>query len=283
MSVFDFLRRAPLLSYICFAFGISWGAVLLLVLFNGMPATMVEVRDQLAFIVPAMLLGPSISGLVMTRLVYGRSGLRVLKDRLLRWRISGRWYMLLLVGPCVVFIVALVTSTWAPRPVPAIILAVVSGLVVGLFEEIGWTGFANVTLRSKANVISTGIVIGIVWGAWHILSNDVWVMRTYQGPLSPVLFASIRGVGFLIGFLLPFRIILVWLFEQTQSLFLVALMHGSLTSSVMILGPENSYVLQTLAIDLAQAIAMWLALALLWVCRGWLPRQVTWPWSAEAK
>ena len=41
-----------------------------------------------------------------------------------------------------------------------------AGLMVGIFEELGWTGFAIPRLRLRYNVFTTGIIVGLVWGAW---------------------------------------------------------------------------------------------------------------------
>ena len=41
---------------------------------------------------PLALLGPSVAGLLLTGLIYGKAGFRELLSRLLRWRVGGRWY-----------------------------------------------------------------------------------------------------------------------------------------------------------------------------------------------
>ena len=47
----------------------------------------------------------------------------------------------------------------------------IKGLVVPgmLFEELGWTGFATPTLRRRNRVLATGLIVGVLWGAWHFL------------------------------------------------------------------------------------------------------------------
>jgi membrane protease YdiL (CAAX protease family) len=40
-------------------------------------------------------------------------------------------------------------------------------LLVGSFEEIGWTGFAAPHLRARHSILTTGLAVGVVWGAWH--------------------------------------------------------------------------------------------------------------------
>ena len=47
------------------------------------------------------------------------------------------------------------------------------GLAAGIFEELGWTGFAVPTLlgRPRYGVLGTGLIVGVLWGAWHLPIN----------------------------------------------------------------------------------------------------------------
>jgi hypothetical protein len=213
-----FVKRNPVLTYFIITFAISWGAVLIMIGYNGMPTTREQLDAQLPVAILAMLGGPSIAGLLMMGLVNGRAGFRNLLSRLLKWRVSFCWYA-----------VALLT---------------------------------------------TGLIVGVIWGAWHILSNDVWAIRTYSGALSPALFVTLRGFGFLIGQLPPFRILMVWVYDRTGSLLVAMLMHVGLTASTLILGPLAELGVSVLIYDLALAVAMWLvAAAVVAANRGQLSRQ----------
>jgi membrane protease YdiL (CAAX protease family) len=52
---------------------------------------------------------------------------------------------------------------------PLLLLGIVSSLIEGLFEELGWTGFAVPELRWHHGVFATGLIVGVLWGAWHFL------------------------------------------------------------------------------------------------------------------
>jgi predicted N-acetyltransferase YhbS len=55
------------------------------------------IRDmQLPIAILLMLVGPSAAGLLLTGIVYGRAGFRDLLSRLLKWRVSLRWYAIAL-------------------------------------------------------------------------------------------------------------------------------------------------------------------------------------------
>jgi membrane protease YdiL (CAAX protease family) len=40
--------------------------------------------------------------------------------------------------------------------------------MVGIFEELGWTGFA-IRMRQRYGVLGTGLIVGVLWGAWHFI------------------------------------------------------------------------------------------------------------------
>jgi membrane protease YdiL (CAAX protease family) len=284
-SIKDFIKHNPVLTYFIITFAISWGAVLVMIGYKGMPTTKEQLDAQLPVAILAMLGGPSVAGLLCTGLVHGRAGFRELLSRLLKWRVSFRWYAVaFLTGPLVLMAVHLGLSLISPIYLPGIftsdnkasllLLGIVAGIMVGIFEELGWTGFAVPRLRLRYSILSTGLIVGVIWGAWHILSNDVWAIRTYSGALSPTLFVILRGFGFLIGQLPPFRVLMVWVYDRTGSLLVAMLMHAGLTASSLILAPLAESGAPVLIYDLVLAVAMWVvAAAVAAANRGQLSRQ----------
>ena len=195
----------------------------------------------------AMLAGPSSSGIFMTALVSGRPGLREYVSRLSRWRAGPAWYAVALLTAPAVMIVTLVALSAASRGfLPGIVAAddrpllllisLAVGLSGGIFEELGWTGFAIPALRRRYSVLATGLIVGMLWSAWHLLPN-LWSARAAAGELAmPAYFAG-TAAGVLVGYLTAFRVLMVWCYDHTHSLFVAMLMHVSLTSSLLILNP----------------------------------------------
>lgn len=52
-----------------------------------------------------------------------------------------------------------------------LLFGIVAGLAVGIFEELGWTGFAIPRLRLRYSVFGTGLTVGVLWGASIQLSH----------------------------------------------------------------------------------------------------------------
>jgi len=221
----------------------------------------------------AMLAGPSVAGLLLTSLVHGRAGLRELLSRLLRWRASFRWYAVaLLAAPLVFTAVLLALSLTSPVFLPGIInttgdkasfllLGIVPALMVGFFEELGWTGFAIPRLRLRYSVLATGLIVGVLWGAWHVLTNVIWASSTTSGGLPLALFMTVNGFGFLVGQLPAYRILMVWIYDRTGSLLVAMLMHASLSACTFILGPLGISGVALLTYGFGVAVVMWAVVA----------------------
>jgi membrane protease YdiL (CAAX protease family) len=286
-----FVERHPLLSYFALTFAITWGLFVLAVGGpGGIPATKEEFTTLPLLAILAVLVGPSASGILLTGLVYGREGFRDLLARLTRWRVGARWYAVaLLTAPLLFTAVLLALSLISPVFFPGIfaseakvsfvLMGIVVALIVGIFEELGWTGFAVLTLlKLRYGVLATGLIVGVLWGAWHLLGNDIWASVATAGGLPPVLFAVLVGLVLLAGQLPAYRVLMVWVYDRTGSLLVAILMHASYAASTFILGPvagpgamSGVYLL---AYVIASAAVTWVIVAVLAVAtRGHLSRQ----------
>jgi len=285
-TILAWIKRHPVPIYYITAFAISWGGVLLVI---GGPGAIPGAPDELDRLLPiailAMVAGPSIAGLLMTGLVRGRAGFRDLLARLLRWRVGARWYAVaLLTAPILYTAVLLALSLTSPAYLPGIVASggdasfvlfgIAASLVAGIFEELGWTGFAVPELRRRHSVLATGLIAGVLWGAWHLLTNDFWASAASAGALPLPLFVIVNGFGFLVGQLVAYRVLMVWVYDRTGSLLLAILMHASLTASTLILGPVAISGADLLTYDFGLAVAMWVVVAAVGVAKsGRLARQ----------
>lgn len=239
-SIKSFIIRHPVLTYFAITFIISWGGVLILGTPYGMPAT----PDQSAKVWPIVFmpyfLGPVIASLLMTGLGSGRAGFRALGARLLTWRVGIRWFAIaLLTAPLLVGILAFLLSLVSREFLPIVVTAedkvgvVVRGMMVGLIfggflEELGWTGFAVPRLRQAYSLFSVGLIVGLLHGLWHLLPT-YWATGDASGALS--LNDFIPPLFFYAGVLPAYRILMVWVYDHTESLLVCILMHASLTAS----------------------------------------------------
>jgi uncharacterized protein len=212
-------------------------------------------------VLAALFAGPSVAGLIMTALVGGRAGLRDLLTRLLRWRVAGRWWAAaLLTGPVLVAAVIFGLMLYSPDFTPGLltaedrlgmlVFAVGWGLVGGgLLEELGWTGFAVPALRQRHGVLQTGLIVGVLWGVWHLLIA-VWATPGLAGDASLAGFAA-GFVAFYFVALPAYRVLMVWLYDHTASLLLAMLMHAVLSASTIALQPAHGHFTWNLLLGVA--------------------------------
>jgi membrane protease YdiL (CAAX protease family) len=239
-----FIKSHPLLSFYALAFAITWGGLITVV---GGPSKILGSPDLLgtrfAFVMLAWLAGPSVASLLMTGIVYGRKGLRDLFARMTKWRVGARWYgVALLTAPLLVTAILFALSLSSPEYLPTILTTsdkgalllqgIVGTFVGGIFEELGWTGFATHTLlrRMRHGVFATGLFVGVLWGVAH-LPVYYWPASS---DLSGALLLAVVAANILAWFP-PYRILMVWVYDRTESLLLAMLMHGSATGSLVIL------------------------------------------------
>ena len=231
------INKHPLLIYFILVFIISWGVIFLLAGPSGFPVT----EQQAMKLGMAILLGPSVAGILLIGLFSGRSGYRDLLSRLLKWRVEIRWYAVaLLTAPlstaAVIILLSFFSSEFHPsiflsdEKTTLLMLAIMGGLTVGIFEELGWTGFAVPIMKRLHGVVISGIIIGLIWGAWHF--PLFWETSSFTSFFSFSLL-----IVKLFSWLPPYRVLMVWVYEHTESLFLIILMHVILVATLLTLDP----------------------------------------------
>src|SRR2546425_6926870 len=100
MHLSSSIRRHPVASYFLITFLVSWTLAFSVVspeLFQGRPISQFD--GILMF--PAMLVGPAVTGIVLTRIVDGEIGLTGLFSQMRKWRV-GKYALGLLVPPILI-------------------------------------------------------------------------------------------------------------------------------------------------------------------------------------
>src|SRR5829696_2620000 len=151
---------------------------------------------------------------------------------------------------------------------PAVYLVTVAGpslaglLLTGLLEELGWTGFAILRLLGRHGVLATGLFVGLLWGAWHFLSN-IWGSGTSSGVPLALFMPAI-----LFSFLPPYRMLMVWVYERTESLLVAILMHASLVAFWIISTPVGMVGVPLVTWYLVWAAALWVVVGAVAMAQG---------------
>jgi membrane protease YdiL (CAAX protease family) len=173
------------------------------------------------------------------------------------------WFVVLAAPPLVVLVSLLLAASFGEQLgdfndlstlyliVPAFVVVFVLGGPLG--EEVGWRGVALDPLQERMGPIAASVVLGIVWGLWHIpLFFDP---AQIQHDLSPLVY---------LGQTTATAFVYTWFWNRSRSLPLVMALHASINVSAgafPLLMPEaNSQVPFALAVVLASVIAVGLVL-----------------------
>ena len=90
-----------------------------------------------------------------------------------------------------------------------------------LLEEAGWRGFALPVLQGRLSAITSSLILGLAWGAWHLP-----LIVSYSDPV----------LGYFL-LIVANTILITWVFNNTGgSLLLAMLFHASLNVSFNVLG-----------------------------------------------
>lgn len=253
------LRRHPLISYFALAYGITWSGILVVggaarLLGQAVPAS------QFPLVMLAMLLGPSVAGIAMTAATGGRPGLGDLGARMRRWRVAPRWYAVaLLVNPVVTLaalwvLAALVTPAYTPGF--NLLFGLVAGGLAGFCEEIGWSGFATPRLLERFGLLPGGLLLGVLWGAWHLLAGFV-----FSAPGQEWLWFA-EAVVYWVGALTAYRVLMTWVYSHAESVLIAQLMHLCFTGAFITFEPALAQPL-ALGYRLVVALVLWSLVGLL--------------------
>jgi uncharacterized protein len=123
------------------------------------------------------IFSPTISGLVVSGIIGGRSEVKRLLTGITRWNVDLRWYFaaaFLLLGPLMIALVYVALGHPAAGLKPGLTTTSLLGIIVfQLFsgpigEELGWRGFALPRLQAKYNALVSSLILGVIWTFWHL-------------------------------------------------------------------------------------------------------------------
>ena len=163
-----------IVPFLLITFGIAWT---ILGLFIFLPDKMTGIFGELSGDHPLFFLSVYAPAIAAFAIILYKTGIRGIKSylsRLLIWRSSLSWYAFLFLGIPLIFIVgSLIKGNLLTDPFPfstlsAFLLATFFAIIKGPVEEFGWRGLALPLLQRKLAPIWAGLILGIIWGVWHL-------------------------------------------------------------------------------------------------------------------
>jgi uncharacterized protein len=125
------------------------------------------------------IVGSAVPALVVTAIVSGRTGVRELARRSLRWRVPLRWYAIALLAPPML-VLATTVVLYGVTPLSALVenwpllltsfLPTLAWMIVlnNVAEEVGWTGFLFPRLQHRHGPMRAAMLVTVPFWLWHV-------------------------------------------------------------------------------------------------------------------
>ncbi len=209
-------------------------------------------------------IGPSLSGLVLTRYLYGKEGSKAIWAMFKNWRL-GWWWLAVLVIPAVTLTMPAIRSLY-DTPIdwngfekllgPGIAL----GITAGFMEEFGWRGFLLPHLLKKYSPLVATIFTGLIWGGlWHGYADYIGLGG--RGFYSLALIVLLGPI-----LLTAWSLILTWVYKGTSGSILMSIVvHASISSSALIFGQKYSSNAEELIWTLVSVGLALIVSSLIWI------------------
>ena len=173
---------------------------------------------------------PALVAILLTARLEGKQGVQTLLSRVLQWDVPSRCYVFAIsymaaIKLAVAFAHRALTGAW-PRfgneSWYLILGAMVISTPVQSGEEIGWRGYALPRLATHMGFARASLLLGLVWGIWHLPFFYVPGIDMY-GQSLPIFTLGVTAIS----------VSMAWLYARTNgSLLLIMLMHSAINQTV---------------------------------------------------
>jgi membrane protease YdiL (CAAX protease family) len=173
----------------------------------------------------------------MAELEEGRNGIKRLLSGWKHWRVGIQWYLAIIAIQFLIEFLAtkLYTTFAGVNPeitwnswygvFPTFLRAALIGGAIA--EETGWRGYALPRLMKTRSALTSSIIIGVFWAAWHLPISLV-PGANFPVPLNPLLI-----IVFLLNVIF-ISVVMTWLFNNSRgSIFICYIFHALLNTALL--------------------------------------------------
>jgi len=213
-------RSRPLLTFFLLVFAVTWSTAALAIFAS---EWFTRTFGQLNASNPVFFVAvyaPSGLAILLTALFEGKAGLKALFARLDPRRCHPVWYLVVVGGFLALTGVANLIGSLAGGPAPAWKLSALGGLGASLLrdagpigEELGWRGFALPRMLRRWNPVAASLILGVIWGFWHLPAFYVSTLSQSQMSLPLFLLGAVS-----------LSVVICWLFLKSKGSVLITIL-----------------------------------------------------------
>jgi membrane protease YdiL (CAAX protease family) len=197
----NWIKQHPLPAYFVLAFAGAW-IFIAPILLSQQAFGLITLPEPVLLILflLATFMGPTPAAFIVTGITEGKPGVHKMLRRMIHWRVAPKWYLLVLLGYPVVFLIG-ATIALGTGPLetlgqqwPLFFTTYLPLILIGLLypaigEEPGWRGFALPRLQTLYGPLVGSLVLGTLHALWHL---PVYFIpgAIADGPFDPVVFVA---------------------------------------------------------------------------------------------
>jgi uncharacterized protein len=221
---------ANIVRYYLLVFGIAWLVWIPLALcsWNLLP---IQSPGMVAWLAAS---APIFAGTYMLIREYGKAGIQQLLIRCGMWKFHPVWYAVAFGLPVGMILLDLavyrlvggqIYSLPLSNSLTGYLSSVLLLIPLAIFEEAGWRGYASPRLQARLGRWGGSLVLGGLWGLWHIPYYLIRGASFFPAFDLPYLVLSL--LAFVVG-TAGFETLMTWLFRHTRgSLLFACIFHAS--------------------------------------------------------
>ena len=251
------LKRHPLIVFFVLAFVFPW-------LIWG--TTIAQSTGFLTFHLPQSLafwIGLNLATYLAAAITGGMPAIKDLLNRLIRWRVHPVWYIaaVTLTGMLSFIAIGIHLLIGGAHQVGELLTLknLVPSLLFQIFffwltEETAWRGFALPRLQAKYSAMNASLILGVLWGLWHI--PLLFIPGSFQ--------STVPFIGFVLSAIAT-SVLITWLFNHSRgSVLVAAVFHGATDATIA----YSSVMTGDLRLFWIFIVVQWVAVAVIYLTQG---------------
>ncbi|MEM3357083.1 MAG: CPBP family intramembrane glutamic endopeptidase [Candidatus Bathyarchaeia archaeon] len=174
--------------------------------------------------------GPLVSAFSLTYLNEGKEGVKNLLKRGIDYKFGKKWFIVIFfLFPIITggaLLLAIVSGEATPEfPVLSNPVLIAIGFVYIFFlggpfqEEWGWRGYALDRLQARWNALASSLILGLIWGAWHLPLFFISGTIQSQTPIWGFMILIVCGT-----------ILFTWVYNNTGGSILAAMLFHTMNN-----------------------------------------------------